>query len=164
MSTPGPAPAVPGLTPVARVHVLLDPPLEVGRTPFGREREIPIVGGTVSGPGRDGEGLHGEVLRGGADRQRVLDDGTAVIDTRYTVALRSGHLLQLATAGYRTGPAAVLDALLAGEPVDPARYYFRVVVDARTADPDLAWLNTAVLVGSAVRTADAVAYVAYLVT
>ncbi|MEJ8280113.1 DUF3237 domain-containing protein [Pseudonocardia spirodelae] len=159
-----PSPAVPGLVPVAHVHVLLDPPLEVGRTPFGREREIPIVGGRVSGPGRDGEGLHGAVLRGGADRQRVLDDGTAVIDTRYSVALDSGHLLQLATSGYRTGPPAVLDALLAGDAVDPAAYYFRVVVDARTADPDRAWLNTAVLVASAVRTPGAVAYDAYLLT
>lgn len=149
----------PGLEHVARVRVLLDPPIEVGATPFGRLREIPIAGGTVSGPL-----LRGEVLPGGADRQQVLDDGTAVVDTRYLLRLDSGYTVALATHGFRGGPPEVLAALAAGEPVAPDAYRFRVVVSARTADPDRLWLNSSVIVAAAVREPDAVEYDAYLVT
>lgn len=154
-----PEPPVPGLELVARVRVLLDPPRELGETPFGRERVIPIVGGEVGGPR-----LRGEVLPGGADWQRVLPDGTAVIDTRYTLRLDDGALVSLETRGFRSGPPEVLASLLAGEPADPSSYYFRVVVTARTAAAAHDWLNRSVLVGSAVRTADAVEYDAYRLT
>lgn len=52
-------------------EVALGPVVEVGRTPTGFRRVIPIVGGTVSG------GLEGQVLPGGADWNvlRLTDHG-----------------------------------------------------------------------------------------
>ena len=94
----------------------------------------------------------------------MLDDGTAVVDTRYLLRLDSAYVVSLATRGFRSGPPDVLAALAAGDPVDPAIYRFRVVVWARTADPEALWLNTSVLVAAAVRTPDAVEYDAYLLT
>jgi hypothetical protein len=64
----------------------------------------------------------------------------------------------------RSGPPEVLAALLRGEAVDPAEYYFRVAVHLETSAPRLAALERSVFVASAVRGADSVAYTAYRVT
>ena len=64
----------------------------------------------------------------------------------------------------RSGPPAVLAALLAGEQVDPAAYYFRVAVYLETAAVRLSYLERSIFVASAVRGADSVAYTAYRVT
>src|SRR5277367_4754503 len=110
---------VPGLEPLAHVEVHLGEPLEIGHTPAGRRRVIPIVGGRF-----DGAKLRGEVLGGGADWQSVLDDGTAIIDTRYTLRTHDGALIAIATRGQRHGPPDVLAAVARGESVDPTTYYF----------------------------------------
>ncbi|MGH3493910.1 MAG: DUF3237 domain-containing protein [Sciscionella sp.] len=156
---PAARPPVPGLEHIASVFATLGEPLEVGMTPSGRQRVIPITGGQVTGPR-----LTGEVLAGGADWQTVLPDGTALIDTRYTVRLADGALVSLATRGVRTGPAEVLQALLAGEDVDPAAYYFRLTVEASTASAEHGWLNRGVFVGAAIRASSSVTYDAYLLT
>ncbi|HYH30946.1 MAG TPA: DUF3237 domain-containing protein [Pseudonocardia sp.] len=144
------------LTKVAHVRVALDPVLTVGPTAQGLRRVVPIVGGTI-----DGERLRGRILPGGADWQLVHEDGTAVIDTRYTARTDDGALIHLATTGVRHGPAAVLERVAAGEPVDPREYYFRVGVRLEAGDPRYAWLNRTVFVAYAARLADAVAYDLY---
>jgi hypothetical protein len=68
------------------------------------------------------------------------------------------------TSGVRSGPPAVLEALLRGEPVDPSEYYFRVAVHLETSAPRLAILQQSVFVASAIREANAVRYTAYRVT
>jgi hypothetical protein len=57
-------------SPLFTAEVALGPVVEVGRTPTGFRRVIPIVGGTVSG------GLEGEVLPGGADQNVLRPDGS----------------------------------------------------------------------------------------
>jgi hypothetical protein len=64
----------------------------------------------------------------------------------------------------RSGPPEVLAALLRGEAVDPAEYYFRVAVYLETSARRLAALERSIFVASAVRGADTVAYTAYRVT
>jgi hypothetical protein len=152
-------PVVPTLELLTRVRVALGEPLELGRTPWGRRRVIPIAGGEFSGPR-----LSGEVLPGGADWQIVHDDGMATIDTRYTLRAEGGALISVGTAGVRHGPAEVLQQLAAGDPVDPGSYYFRVSVRYETAAPEYAWLNRIVAVASAMRLADEVIYDAYAVS
>ncbi len=66
--------------------------------------------------------------------------------------------------GVRSGPPAVLEALLRGESVDPSLYYFRVAVYLETSAPRLAFLERSVFVASAIRGADNVVYTAYRVT
>ncbi len=70
----------------------------------------------------------------------------------------------LRSAGVRSGPPRILEALLRGEPVQPSEYYFRVGVRLETAAPRLAVLERSIFVASAIREADRVSYTAYRVT
>lgn len=152
-------PPTPGLELLGRFEVMIGEPLEIGTTPAGRRRTIPILGGRFEGPR-----VRGDVLAGGADWQSVLDDGTAIIDTRYTLRTEDGALIAIATRGLRHGPPEVIAALARGESVDPAAYYFRVTVDLQTAAPAYEWLTRALIVAAAARLADTVIYDAYVVT
>lgn len=57
----------PRLEHLCDLAVTIAPPVEVGTTPAGLRRMIPITGGTVSGPK-----VNGRVLAGGADFQLIL--------------------------------------------------------------------------------------------
>ena len=63
----------------------------------------------------------------------------------------------------RSGPPAVLAALLRGEPVDPSQYSFRTIVRIETSDPALAPLQNSLFLAAAVRGADRVTYTAFRV-
>ena len=119
---------------------------------------IGITGGEFDGPL-----LSGKVLPGGADWQVVHEDGTATIDTRYTLECHDGALIYVATRGCRHGPREVLERIAGGEPVDPSEYYFRVSVQYETSAPEYEWLNWVVAIASAVRLRDQVMYDAYVV-
>jgi Protein of unknown function (DUF3237) len=149
----------PGLELIGRCRADLGEPLELGHTPWGRRRVIPIVGGEFDGPR-----VSATILSGGADWQVIHEDGMAAIDTRYTLQTRDEALISVATRGVRHGPADVLRRLADGQPVDPAEYYFRVSVQYETGAADYLWLNRIVAVASAVRLADQVVYDAYALT
>jgi hypothetical protein len=149
-------PVAPRLELITRLRATLAEPLELGHTPWGRRRVIGITGGEFDGPL-----LSGTVLAGGADWQIVHEDGSATIDTRYTLQSHDGALIYAATRGCRTGPREVLQRIAAGEAVDPSEYYFRVSVQYETSAPQYDWLNWVVAVASAVRLADQVHYDAY---
>jgi hypothetical protein len=151
-------PVEPRLELLGRVRADLGEPLELGQTPWGRRRVIPVAGGEFHGPL-----LRGTVLAGGADWQVVHPDGTATIDTRYTIETHDGVLISVATQGVRHGPPEVLTRIAAGELVDPAEYYFRVSIRYEVADDAYGWLNRIVAVASAIRLANSVIYDAYAV-
>lgn len=151
-------PVRPALEPLARFHVSVGPVRDFGDTPAGHRRVIDITGGRFEGPA-----LSGEVLPGGADWQILRPDGSTTVDTRYALRTADGSHIAIRTNGYRAGDPEVLEALLRGEPVDPAAYYFRVSIAFETAAPEHAWLNGVVAVGSGLRTADTVQYDAYVV-
>ena len=161
---------VPGLEPAFTVDARLGPLEDHGVTRAGHRRVIPVAGGRVVAiPG----GLAGElpggpfeadILPGGADWQLVRPDGSIDIDTRYSARTPAGEFVHFRTSGVRSGPPGVLAALLRGEAVDPASYYFRVAVYLETSAPRLAALERSVFVASAVRGADSVTYTAYRVT
>jgi hypothetical protein len=150
-------PVAPSLELITRVRATLAEPLELGQTPWGRRRVIGITGGEFDGPL-----LSGLVLAGGADWQIVHPDGSATIDTRYTLQSHDGALISVATRGCRTGPRDVLARIARGETVDPSDYYFRVSVQYETSAPQYEWLNWVVAVASAVRLANSVMYDAYI--
>ncbi len=133
------------------LKVELAAPVELGLSPRGRRRMIPIVGGTVTG-----ERLSGRILNLGADWQTVFADGSAELDTRYAMETHDGAVIDIRNFGYRHGPADVLEALAKGEIVDPSRYYMRTQPRFETGDPRYAWLNRTVFVGSGARESDCV--------
>jgi hypothetical protein len=153
-----PAAPVPGLDPAFTVEARLGPLEDHGVTRAGHRRVIPVAGGRVSGM------LEAEILAGGADWQLVRPDGAIEIDTRYSARTAAGEHVHFRTTGVRSGPPAVLAALLRGEEVDPASYYFRVAVYLETSAPRLAFLERSLFVAAAVRGADTVSYTAYRVT
>ena len=119
----------------------------------GTRRVIPIIGGSIIGPS-----LKAEILDGGADWQIVAEDGTAIIDTRYTARTDDGSYIYLATSGYRHGPAEVLARVAAGDAVGLDEYYFRLIVQLESGGSGLEWLNNTVFVASAGRNAMSVVY------
>ena len=102
MQTPPGAPPV--LKHLCEIFVELAAPMELGDAPKGRRRIIPIVGGRV-----EGERLNGRILDLGADWQTVFADGTAELDTRYSMQTDDGALIDIRNFGYRHGAEAGAD-------------------------------------------------------
>jgi hypothetical protein len=145
------APVPPRLEPIFNARVAVAAPRSLGRVGGGERRIIDITGGEVSGPK-----LTGRILPGGADWQIVRDDGTAVLEARYTIEAADGALVYVRNYGYRHGPAEVLARIAKGEEVDPSLYYFRTTPVFETGAAQHDWLNRTVAVCSAMRTADRV--------
>ena len=141
-------PVPPRLELVFSARIAVAPPRSLGSVAGGERRIVDIAGGEVSGPK-----LTGRILPGGADWQVVRDDGTAVLEARYTIEAADGALVYVRNYGYRHGPRDVLARIANGEEVDPALYYFRTAPAFETAAPQYDWLNRTVVVCSAMRTA-----------
>ncbi|HUQ74499.1 MAG TPA: DUF3237 domain-containing protein [Burkholderiales bacterium] len=139
------------LQPLLRAEIALGPPQELGETPLGRRRVIPITGGSFRG-----EKLAGRVLAGGADWQVIRSDGVAELDARYTLQTSDGALIYVNNFGYRHGPADILQRLAAGEPVDPSLYYMRTTPRFETGAQRYLWLNRTLCVATGARRAAAV--------
>ena len=134
------------LRPLLKAEITLQAPLELGDTPLGRRRIIPITGGRFSG-----ERLAGRVLPGGADWQVIRADGVADLDARYTLETDDGALIYVRNRGYRHGPPEVLKRISLGENVDPSLYYMRTTPSFETGDARYAWLNRMVCVATGAR-------------
>jgi Protein of unknown function (DUF3237) len=138
------------------LRVKVAAPLELGSSPRGIRRIIPIVGGEVSG-----ERLSGRILNLGADWQTLLDDGTAELDTRYAIETHDGALIDIRNYGLRHGPQEVMAALARGEDVDPGKYYMRTHPRFETGDARYAFLNRMICLGTGSRHAEHVLVTIY---
>ena len=88
-----------GATHVCTSEALLGEVVDVGVTPTGRRRVIPIVGGTVR------DGLDGEVLPGGADWNLEHADGSVDLWARYELRLADGAVVSVTnTAVHEPAP------------------------------------------------------------
>ncbi len=137
---------------VMEARVTIAPAMDVGKTPRGERRIIPITGGTFEGPG-----LRGRVIPGGADWQIVRPDGVAELEARYTLELESGGLIYVVNRGIRHGSPEALRALREGIPVDKSQYYFRTAPVFETSVPELAWMMKSIFIGDGERFPDHVA-------
>ncbi len=144
-------PAAPSLAFFATLSVEVAPAHEIGPTPSGRRRVIPILGGHVQG-----DGWSARVLPGGADFQAIVTPTLARLDARYVLETDAGELIYVVNRAIRVASADVTARLVRGEPVDPALVYFRCAPTFETAAPSLAWINERVFVGSGVRLPDRV--------
>ena len=150
MQSPAPL-ATPPLTFFADLTVLVAKPQEVGQTPQGLRRVIPIVGGSASG-----NGWTARVLSGGADFQLVVNDRLALLDARYCLETDGGDMIYVKNQALRSGPPELIARLVRGEPVDPALIYFRCCPSFETASPTLQWITERMFVGTGARYPDSV--------
>ena len=150
--------SAPGLRLFAELSVQVSPAIEVGATPAGLRRVIPIVGGTVHG-----EGWSGVVLPGGADFQRIVSPRMAELDARYVLETTEGERLFVQNRALRVAAPEDTQRLLRGETVDPARIYFRCQPLIETAAERFAWVNERVFVGTGLRLPDRVVLQFYAV-
>jgi hypothetical protein len=135
----------------AELAVEVGKPIEVGRTPRGLRRMIPITGGQARG-----DGWTAQVLPGGADYQLVVGDTLAELQAHYVLQTDAGELVYVRNQAIRSAPADVTARLVRGEAVDPSLVYFRCHPFLETASPRLAWVNERLFVGSGVRRPDCV--------
>jgi hypothetical protein len=136
--------------PIFHVDAELADIRDFGETPYGHRRVIDIIGGRVAGAR-----LQGRILPG-ADWQIVWPDGTADLTARYGIETDTGARILVRSDGLRHGAPNVLAALSRGEPVDPARYYFRTVMRFEAAHPAVDWLNRIIAIARGARERNAV--------
>jgi len=131
---------------VLEARVTVAAPMELGQTPYGRRRVIPITGGTFTGPR-----IKGTVVPGGADWQVIRSDGVTELTAMYELKADDGTLIHVTNKGLRHGPDAVMQRLARGEAVDPASYYFRTVPVFEAPAGAYDWLNRSIFVGTGAR-------------
>jgi hypothetical protein len=125
----------------------------VGRTPTGERRIVPVLDGRF-----EGERLRGTVEPGGSDWILVRPDGALQLDVRLALRTDDDHLVAMTYRGIRHGPAAVIERVNRGEPVDPASYYFRTAPLFETASDKYGWLTRIVAVAVGERVAEGPVY------
>lgn len=137
----------PGLDFVYEAEGQLEPPRPIGATYDGTRRIIPIVGGgRVEGPR-----IKGRLIGNSADWQLTRPDGVTVADALYAIETDDGVVIQIRNRGLRHGPPEVMARLAAGEPVDPADYYFRTVPEFIAPDGAYDWLNRSIFICTGAR-------------
>ncbi|HUP07643.1 MAG TPA: DUF3237 domain-containing protein [Caldimonas sp.] len=111
----------------------LAPTLQLGASPYGERRIVPITGGRFQGPR-----FAGRVLPGGADRQLVRRDGAVSLDATYELETDDGVVV------------SVRNRVLSRPPKDAPnapRYAFSTL-DIVAPDGRYGWLNDWVYVGT----------------
>lgn len=126
-------------------------PWELGSTPLGQRRVIAILGGRI-----EGLEVSGMVLPGGADYQVIAQNGLTHLHARYAIETDKGERIYVENTGIRFGPAAALERIRQGLPVDPALIYFRTSPRFETDSARLAWMTTTLFVATGARTPDQV--------
>jgi hypothetical protein len=127
------------------------PTIDLGPSPLGERRMVPILSGTLEGPK-----IKGRILPGGIDWQLVRADKVTEIEAHYCLETDDGVLIRVINKGYRHGPTEVMQRLGAGDPVDPSEYYFRAIPTLEAPCGRYEWLNRALFVSSGERSAEAV--------
>jgi hypothetical protein len=121
---------------VMTVKATIDAAIEMGKTPNGQRRVIPISGGSFEGPA-----IKGIVMQGGEDWQLVRDDGTTLLDAQYALRTEDGTIIRVHNA------VLVSQQPPQGESKTPTRYTrSSVKFEAPLGQYD--WLNKAVFVGT----------------
>ena len=124
--TPGPVPPLQTEF-VYEAVVTIDAGVEVGATPGGTRRYIPITGGTFAGPR-----IRGTILPGGADWQTSRPDGVTEVDALYTIRTDDGTVIIVRNCGVIADRGA----------------YMRTAPRFEAPAGPHAWLNRAQFVGS----------------
>ena len=141
----------PELSHVCVIEAIVSATRDLGATPRGRRRIVPILGGTVRGPR-----LEAKVLPGGADWQQVRDDGVVELVARYSILTTDGVEIAVVNRGLRHAAPEVMARMACGGEVDPALVYCRTTPQFEAPAGPYGWLNRSVFVASAERWPDKV--------
>ena len=142
----------PSLEHLCDLAVTIAAPVEVGQTPAGLRRMIPITGGTVTGAR-----VNGKVLAGGADFQLILGGGTqAHLDARYVIELSDGSRVFVQNTALRVASLENSQRIMNGQPVNPDEVYFRCQPKLEATTPEWAWLSESQFIGVGRRAPDGV--------
>lgn len=148
---------VPSLEHVLTLDVDVESPIEIGETPDGRRRIIPIVGGSVSGR------IEGRVLDAGADYQLYRTNRPTELVAQYAIETDDGDRVFVDNRGIRVADPEVKRAIRDGREVSPDEVYFRSVPQFETAAPELEWLTERVFVATGIRRPEGVRIAVYSV-
>lgn len=129
-------PPPPALRPFAHIACDVGALVSLGPGPLGERRYVPLLGGTVAGPG-----LNGRIVPGGVDWQINRADGVLEIDAHYVIEASDGAQIEVRSTGVRHGPPEVMARLARGEDVPAEAYYFRTVVRMTTGAQQWGHLN-----------------------
>lgn len=141
-------------SPLFDISLTLHPVHEIGETPLGSRRIVPVAGGMFIG-----ERLKGIVLpNAGADWILVRHNGSVQLDVRLTLRTDDEALIFMSYRGIRHSSPEVARQLARGEKVDPADYYFRTTPVFETSHEKYEWLNNIVTVAVGERLASEVKY------
>jgi len=131
-----PLPPPPALLPFTHIVCEVGGLVSLGMGPFGERRYVPLLGGSVAGPG-----LSGRIVPGGVDWQINRADGALEIDAHYVIEATDGAQIEVRSTGVRHGPPEVMARLARGEDVPAEAYYFRTVVRMTTGAQQWGHLN-----------------------
>jgi hypothetical protein len=90
--------APPVLEHFAALRVEVGAPQDMGVTPRGRRRLVPITGGSA-----EGHGWQARVAPGGADFQMMTANGMSDLDARYTLETDAGDWIYVQNTALRCG-------------------------------------------------------------
>ncbi len=132
----------PKLAHIYDMHVDLEPPQMVGKTPAGMRQIFVVKGGTFEGPK-----LKGELLPGGGDWALLRPDGAVQLDVRATMRTDDGALIYGYYSGLIIAPMALFGRIMGGEDVPLSEYYFYTNPMFQTAATQYEWLNRRIAIG-----------------
>ena len=143
--------------PLFEISITLHPVQEIGSTPAGERRVIPVAGGQFNG-----DRINGTVLpHAGSDLLLQRADGSFQQDVRLTLRSDDGALILMTYRGVRHSAPEVSRRIARGETVSRTEYYLRIAPFFETAALDYAWLNTIVSVGVGERLTTGARYQVY---
>jgi hypothetical protein len=129
--------------PLFTIQMSLHPLHDLGATPHGHRRVIPVSGGAF-----EGDRLRGSVLpHAGSDWLIERADGAFQQDARLGLQTDDGAVISMTYRGIRYSAPDVAARLARGEAVDHSEYYLRTAPFFETGAPRYAWLNTILAIG-----------------
>lgn len=145
---------VPPLTLLCSIEIEGSTRYELGQTPLGRRRIVPVTGGRFTGR------IAGRVLPGGADWALVRADGSFVPDVRLILEADDGTLISLSYGGRWTATPDNMTRLLRRDgDLTEVDYYWSTLCTFECAmDSSLVWLNGITAVGRGIPTVNGVTY------
>ena len=140
--------------PLFDIAITVDPPQDLGKTPLGMRRIVPVTGGKF-----EGKRLSGTIMpTAAADWILIRADGSFQLDVRLTLKTNDGELIYMNYRGIRNSSPEVAKRLANGEKVDPSEYYFRTAPIFETGSAKYAWINNIICVGVGERVPTEVRY------
>lgn len=119
-----------------RSSIELGEPIDVGLTPDGFRRVVPILGGSFSGPD-----IGGTILAFGGDSQLIKPGGLIDLDARYILKTHQGELIYVSNIGNRFFAPEAFGALVARQPVDLSLARSTGAARLDTGAEHLQWIN-----------------------